>query len=223
MEFKVDVDGPFTQSPSGTSSLTPSIDLQPTETRQVTMWRLPTTAPALSSALMLSSRLVVLLTIHGIQGRCRWSSQSPSGTASLTPSIDLQPTETRQVTMWRLPTTAPALSSALMISDRLVVLLRIHGIQGRCRWASHLPSGTSSLTPSIDLQPTETRQVTMWQLPTTAPALSSALMISDRLVVLLRIHGIQGGCRWASHLPSGTSSLTPSIDQQPTGGRLVNL
>ena len=137
MEFKVDVDGPFTQSPSGTSSLTPSIDQQPTETRQVTMWRLPTTAPALSSALMVSSRWVVVLKIHGIQCRSRWASHSPSGTSSLTPSIDQQPTETRQVTMWRLPTTTPALSSALMISARLVVLLRIHGIQGGCRWSFH--------------------------------------------------------------------------------------
>ena len=158
MEFKIDVDGPFTQSPSGTSSLTPSIDEQPTGSRQVTMWRLPTTAPALSSALMLSYRLVVLLKIHGIQGRCRWSSHSPSGTSSHTPSIDQQPTGGRLVTMWQLPTTAPALSSALMISARLVVLLRIHGIQGRCRWSFHsLTLGTSSLTPSIDLQPTETR------------------------------------------------------------------
>src|SRR3989337_1668957 len=128
MEFKVDVDGPFTQSPSGTSSLTPSIDLQPTETRQVTMWRLPTTAPALSSALMISDRLVVLLTIHGIQGRCRWASHSPSGTSSLTPSSHPRPTQSRYVTMFRPPTTAPVLSSALMISDRLVVLLTIHGI-----------------------------------------------------------------------------------------------
>ena len=121
------------------------------------------------------------------------------GYSSLTPSIDLQPTETRQVTMWQLPTTAPALSSALMISDRLVVLLRIHGIQGGCRWASHSPSGTSSLTPSIDQQPTETRQATMWRLPTTAPALSSALICSDRWVVLLTIHGIQCRCRWSFH------------------------
>ena len=130
---------PFTQSPSGTSSLTPSIDQQATASRQVTMWGLPTTAPALSSALIVSPRLVVLLTAHGIQGRCRCASQSPSGTSSLTPSIDQQPTETRQVTMWRLPTTAPALSSALMISARLVVLLRIHGIQGGCRWSFHSP------------------------------------------------------------------------------------
>ena len=67
MEFKVDVDGPFTQSPSGTSSLTPSIDQQATASRQVTMRRLPTTAPALSSALMISDRLVVLLKIHRFQ------------------------------------------------------------------------------------------------------------------------------------------------------------
>ena len=104
--------------------------------------------------------------------------------------------------MWGLPTTAPALSSALIVSDRLVAVLKIRGIQGRCRGSSHSPSGTSSLTPSIDQQPTETRQVTMWQLPTTAPVLSSALMISARLVVLLRIHGIQGRCRWSSHSPS---------------------
>ena len=55
---------PFTQSPSGTSSLTAGIDQQATASRQVTMWGLPKTAPALSSALMLSDRLVVLVTIH---------------------------------------------------------------------------------------------------------------------------------------------------------------
>src|SRR4030066_165504 len=98
---------------------------------------------------MISDRLVVLLTIHGIQGRCRWSSHSPSGTSSLTPSIDLLPTDSRQVTMWRLPTTAPALSSALMVSARLVVLLRIHGIQGRCRWSFHSVTLGSLLAQSM--------------------------------------------------------------------------